>query len=508
MKSVKYFALLSLGLLSFSSCEDFLDVTPKGQLTEDIYFADEAKIEDAVAQVYSFLNWRYYRLGGMYFATHEMCADDFVVGSFADFTAFRNFEYLTNNVYLERYWDQWYGYINDCNTVIDYTKERTSDRCVLAEAQARFFRAYHYFDMVRVFGDVPLHDHVPTMAEANIPKSSETDVYKLIISDLEYAVAHLKTHAEWGEAGNGRVSKETAEGVLARVYLTLQNYDKALEYAENIIGGSYSLYADYRELYAPRNVYSCENMLPGHFTYQIINGRFRNPYVEYQGIPSEDSALGSFCLLPSADIVNAYEAGDPRKKASIFEKGDVIPGYPKEIKWKSDYVESGMVYANRKVIWDYDDKGWTYTGWPNGDYFAQEVNLPFMRYAEILLIAAEAANELGESSKAQGYLEQVRFRARGNKTFEEANVLPKITASDKVELRHAIWNERRVELAFEGHRWFDLLRYEKVETGYLTSLMKKLGRTNFDYKKHCKFPIPENRVISSEGVLTQNENWR
>lgn len=503
------FWALSLACL-FNSCEDFLNVPPEGQLTEDIYFSDESKIEDAVAQVYSSLNWRYYRLGGMYFATHEMCADDYEVGSFADFTAFRNFEYLANNVYIERYWDQWYGYINDCNVVIDYTKERNSDRCILAEAQAKFFRAYHYFDMVRVFGEIPLHDHVPEQDEANIPKSSEDEVYKLIIDDLNYAIQHLKTHEEWGSEGNGRVSQETAKGLLSLVYLTRQDYENALKYAEEVIReGDFSLYSDYRNLYAPWNNYSCENMLPGHFSYQYIAGRERNPYVEYQGIPSNDSKLGSFCILPSREIVNAYEVGDPRKTASIFEQGETIPGYPDEINWREDYVESGKIYANKKVIWDYDANGWNYSGWPSGDFFKQELNMPFMRYAEILLIAAEAANEIGgKTGEALNYLEQVRFRARGNRNYEEANVLPEIVTTDKVELRHLIWNERRVELAFEGHRWFDLVRYEKVEPGYTTNLMRALGRVNFDYNKYSIFPLPENRVISSEGMLIQNVNWR
>ena len=93
-----------------NSCEDFLNVAPEGQLTDDIYFSDESKIEDAVAQVYSSLNWRYYRLGGMFYATHEMCADDYVVGSFADFAAFRNFEYLANNVYIALIPQHYYKY--------------------------------------------------------------------------------------------------------------------------------------------------------------------------------------------------------------------------------------------------------------------------------------------------------------------------------------------------------------------------------------------------------------
>ena len=201
--------------------------------------------------------------------------------------------------------------------------------------------------------------------------------------------------------------------------------------------------------------------------------------------------------------------GDPRKTASIFEQGETIPGYPDEINWREDYVESGKIYANKKVIWDYDANGWNYSGWPSGDFFKQELNMPFMRYAEILLIAAEAANEIGgKTGEALNYLEQVRFRARGNRNYEEANVLPEIVTTDKVELRHLIWNERRVELAFEGHRWFDLVRYEKVEPGYTTNLMRALGRVNFDYNKYSIFPLPENRVISSEGMLIQNVNWR
>ena len=511
MKRLKNIFLVCTGAWALSACSsDFLDVTPEGQLTDGIYFAEETRINDAVSQVYSSLNWRFYRLGHMYFATHSLCSDDYVVGSNADFSAIQNFEYLSNNYMVERYWDRWYQYLNDCNVVTDMTKGKTSEVAVKAEAQAKYFRAYHYFDLVRVFGEVPLRDHVPSQAECDIPKSSEEDIYKQIISDLEYAITNLPTHAQWGEAGNGRVSKETAEGLLSIVYLTRQDYANALEHAEKVIASNaFSLYSDYRNLFAPWNNYSCENMMPGHYTYQNITGRTRNPYVEYQGIPSNEG-YGSYCMLPSSNIVDVYETGDPRKTASIFTKGDKIEGLEeagKTLTWKADYAADGRIYANRKVIWDYDKNGWNYAGWPNGDFFSQELNMPFMRYAEILLVAAEAANEQNDVSKAQGYLEQVRFRARGNKTYAEAGVLPQIVTSDKTELRHTIWNERRIELAFEGHRWFDLVRYEKVESGYTTLLMQKLGRSNFNYDKYNKFPLPETRVSSSQGILTQNPKW-
>lgn len=511
MKPFKNIFLMCAGALAFSACSsDFLDITPEGQLTDDIYFADEARIDDAVAQIYSCLNWRFYRLGHMYFATHEMCADDFVPGSVSDFAAIQNYEYLANNYMIERYWDRWFQYLNDCNVVTDLTKDKTSDVAVRAAAQARFFRAYHYFDLVRVFGEVPLRDHVPAASECDIPKSSEEDIYAQIIGDLEYAIAHLPTRAQWGESGNGRVSQETAKGILSIVYLTRQDYTNALKYAEEVINSNaFSLYADYRNLFAPWNNYSCENMMPGHYIYQNISGRTRNPYVEYQGIPCEEG-YGSYCLLPSENLVNAYEEGDPRKVASIFTRGDEIEGLSdagKTITWRSDY--SDRIYANRKVIWDYDKNGWNYAGWPNGDFFSQELNLPFLRYAEILLVAAEAANEQGDASKASGYIEQVRYRARGNKTYAEAGVLPPITVTEKTALRHRIWDERRIELAFEGRRWFDLVRYEKVEAGYTTDYLKNtLGRNNFSYDKYSKFPIPQTRVSSSQGVLEQNNYWQ
>lgn len=513
MKNLKYILFTGIASLFLTSCgNDFLDVTPQGQLTADQYFSEEERIDDGVSQIYSCLNWRFFRLGNMYFSTHEMGAGDLVAGASADLRAFEDFSYMANNWFLELYWGRWYQYLNDCNVVIDLAKDKTSDIAIKATAQARFFRAYHYFDMIQVFGEVPLRDHVPGLDEIDIPKSSEEEIYTLIISDLEYAIANLPTHSQWGEANNGRICKETAEGWLSIVYLFRQDYANALKYAENVINsGTFSLYSNYRDLFAPWNNYSTENMMPGHYSYQNIAGRVRNPYAEYQGLPTEEG-YGSYLVLPSPEMVKAYEDGDLRKTASIFTKGDQIEGLAeagKTITWLSDYEAKGLIYGNRKVLWDYDKNGWNYPGWPNGDFFSQELNLPFLRYAEILLIAAEASNEQGNTAKAQELLEQIRFRARGNKTFEETGKLPKITTTDKTELRHAIWNERRIEFAFEGRRWFDLIRYEKVEAGYMTNFIRNiLGRGNFDYNKHTKFPVPQINIDSSDGILVQNDYWK
>jgi hypothetical protein len=152
------------------------------------------------------------------------------------------------------------------------------------------------------------------------------------------------------------------------------------------------------------------------------------------------------------------------------------------------------------------------------------VNTIFLRFADIVLIDAEASNELGNSNDALKYLEQIRYRARGNMTFDAtvtaglnggAGILPQITTTDQTALRMAIWHERRIELALEFNRWFDLVRYNKVAaangakgTGYTEALLKNTyGRSGFDYAKFSHFPLPAPYITSSNGVLVQNPNW-
>ncbi|MFV8325319.1 RagB/SusD family nutrient uptake outer membrane protein [Flavobacterium sp. ZS1P14] len=495
MKKLKYILTIA-GLSLLVSCDDFLDVTPPSQLTTDVYFSDEESIDDALNRVYSSVNWRFFRLGTMYFTSHEFSSDDVKMNTAdVNFTSAYTFTNSPSNIYIERLWERWYLYLNDCNQVLKLASKYNDSKAAQYNAQARYFRAYWHFDLVNIFGDVVIRDHVPTADEFNIPKSPQEDVYKLIISDLEFAAENLPTRQEWGVSNLGRVTKGTALGLLAKVYLYRQDYTNAYKYAKLLVqSGEYSLDPNYRALFSTDGKYSVESMMPGHYIYQNIAGRTRNPYVEFQGIPG--SGLGSAFFAPSDDLVNSFEVNDPRKAASIFNKGETIVGYTGAINWAS-----GFQYANKKVIWPA-------TQWPDADFFKQQLNLPFLRYADLLLIYAEAANELGNSGDALDALEQVRFRARGNKTFLQAGVLPKITETNKVQLRQLIWKERRVELAIEGNRWFDLVRYEKVVPGYTTSIMNNLSRSNFNYNKNSKFPIPATFVTNSNGVLIQNPNWQ
>jgi len=513
----KYCFYIFLSIIISSCSKSFLDKQPLGALSSATLVSDTSALGLAVNRIYGSIAWREYTLGRQQFSTHELCGDDFIPGSDANMNLFQNYTYLADNGYIQQYWDRTYQNIHDCNVVIDRTSAVAAaapTSAVLYEAQAKFFRGYYNFDLTNVFGDAPLRDHDPTPAEYNIPKSTHDQIIALVISDLKYAVAHLPTKAQWGAAQAGRVSKATAQGLLAKVYLYEQDNANAKLYADSAISsGEYALYSSYRNVFGPDQLYGTENMMPGGYIFNsaIWTGRWYNPYLQYQGLPS----LGANGVIyPSPGLVNEYESGDPRLTASIFTKTDVVTGYNNN---QPVAFPSNTNYANKKVIWPF-------SYWNNSNFSFQNVNPMFLRFADVVLIDAEASNELGNTADALKYLEQIRYRARGNMSFAAtvsagmnggAGILPTATTTNKAQLRLAIWHERRVEMAMEFNRWFDLVRYNKVAapdgsdgSGYTVNLLKNVyGRTGFDYGKFSHFPIPSVYITSSNGVLVQNTNW-
>lgn len=504
-----------LSILTLTACsKSFLEKEPLATLSTASFTSDTTTLGLAVNRLYGSIAWREYTLGRQQFSTHELGADDFIPGSDANMNLFQNYSYFADNAYIQQYWDRTYQNIHYCNVVTDRTPSMTARAAAtLYEAQAKYFRAYYNFDLTNVFGDAPLRDHDPSAAEYNIPKSPHADIIKLVISDLQYASSHLPTRAQWGTTGLGRVTKGTAQGLLAKVYLYEQDYTNAKLYADSVInGGEYSLYANYRNLFSPDQLYGTENMMPGGYIFNasISSGRWYNPYLQYQGLP----AFANGVIYPSSNLAGSYESGDPRLSATLFTRTDTIIGYNGN---QPVAFPAATNYANKKVIWPF-------SYWNQSNFSFQNVNPMFLRFADIVLIDAEASNESGNTADALKYLEQIRFRARGNMTYAAtvtagmnggAGILPQITVTDKASLRLAIWHERRIELALEFNRWFDLVRYNKVAaadgsdgTGYTEALLiNTYGRTNFNYAKFSHFPIPQVYITSSNGVLIQNSNW-
>lgn len=499
MKKIIYSCMIVLsGVLV--SCEDFLDKEPLAKTSDNVILADEKNIDMFVSRLYGTLSWREWYIGRQMFNLWEFGADDYEGkpgnGQYANY---KNFTYDPSEWAITEYWNRTYDCLNHCNQIIDRTPAfENRDIANLAEAQAKLFRAYYNFGLVTIFGEAPLRDKLPALPEEyDLPKSSSEEFYKLIISDLDFAIANLKTRSEWGTAGLGRITKGTAQGLLSKVYLYRQDYENARKYANDVIsGGEYRLADSFRSIFDPKNPYSEENMMPGHYKFsdQIWSGRWWNPLAQYNGI---GNGVGNGELMVTESLVNAFEAGDPRKVATIFDAAtDKIEGAEDVV--PADHIK----YANKKVIWPKSD-------WNQDQFSWTDVNPMFLRYADILLIYAEASNELGNTAEAEKTLEQVRFRARGNKSFAEANVLPELKGLSKEVMREAIWKERRVEMAFEFQRWPDLMRYEKVVPGYTTNLLKNIyARSSFDYARHSKYPIPQSKLDSSQDILQQHDVWK
>lgn len=497
----KYF-LACFFVLSYTACSDeFLNEEPLGTPSSATLFADEAGAIRATNGIYAHLrNWDV--VGFPFFGIKELPSDDADVGSspgdgsFPRLELINTFTYDPNTGELNGYWVGTYRGINRCNQVIDNIPDIDMDENLKARliGEARFLRAFYYFDLVRAFGEVPLIRNAytdPETARNGVAKSSEDEIYAFIIEDLNAAITALPLKDEYPASELGRATKGAAQGMLAKVYLFRQNYENALSNAQAVIqSGQYSLYPDYRNMFLPDQ----ENGSGSLFEAQIIDREdqaISNEYTKWQGVRGQ---FGWGFNAPSEDLSNAYEEGDPRRTATIFYSGDTLEGASGP--YYLPVSEGAMPRANKKTMIPVNM-------WPAGYPGNSPTNYIILRYADILLIYAEAANELGQSTEALMYLNMVRERARG----DNSDVLPDITTMDKAELREIIWHERRVELAMEGQRFFDVIRQDKVQPGRATAIFHNTGKTDFDVNMHATFPIPQQQIDVSAGALTQDDNW-
>ena len=500
----KIYSLLLASILSFTSCSDFLDTAPQGKMTQDIFFAEEEGALMGINAIYAHMKtWNI--VGFAWFGIMEVPSDNSETGSspadgsWARVNSLNDFTYDVYTSELNGWWTGNYTGIGYCNVALDNLNALKDEQLKIRSiAQARFFRGFFYFNLVRAYGGVPLVTYIQNPDEYDQPCASEEQVYKQIIDDLTYAATNLPTRDEWGTAERGRVTKGTAEGLLAKVYLFRQDYSNAKKYAGQVIDrGEYGLHPNYRDLFSPDSYYSNEVMLADQYLWGSDAARNKvSEYVKWQGARG---FAGWGFGVPSQSLVDAYEEGDPRKEATILHNGENMEGLG-VINFKN---EAGVQpYANKKVMWPK-------TYWNTNAFGKMNCHLYFLRYADVLLMYAEACNELasGENDalvdQALAKLEMVRARARQSGT--DPDVLPKITERDKAKLRKIIWNERRIELAMEGHRFHDLIRADKIVPGYATEMIHAHGKTNFNINQHSTFYIPQTQIDISQGILKQNK---
>jgi hypothetical protein len=485
--TLSFSLILSAGLIS---CRDeFLDKAPKGELTSDNFFQDELQAEQAVNAIYAHLRSFNVHVFS-YIGITDIASDDADKGSVPGDAGFlqdiNDFTFDANNTAVNGIWSGYYQGIFRANQVLANVPniEMEEDLQTRLLGEARFLRAYFYFFLVRTYGDIPLIDRPLNPDEYRQERVSADEIYAFIKEDLNFAIANLPEKSEYAAADLGRATSGAAKAYLAKVHLFQNDFQAAFQAAQEVIlSNEYALYPNYEAIFRREGEHSSESIFEVS-TVGLEQGGGASQFNEVQGIRGNPNNGWGF-NNPSDDLVAAYEENDPRLGATVIFNGDTL-----------STGEVVMADPNMGSEAKFSKKAWVPERPPIG-FGNSGANIRLFRYADLLLIAAEAANELGNSTEALDYLNQVRDRARqGN-----PEILPDVTTTNQAELRTTIWQERRVELAMEQHRYFDLVRQ-----GQAQAVFNNLD-INWTPGKHEVYPIPQSEIDISAGTLTQNPGY-
>ncbi len=510
--SIKNIAItLLFGLLSLTiGCSDLLDQQPQGEWVQ----GDEGSggsFQSDVFTLYAKIRGFTVTSGTTALAIHCFRSEDAEKGSTASDGAahgrmFDDFEYITTNGLISGYWTGNYEIIILANKILDDIAEAEKASGTLSEgdlinkSEAHFFRAFAFFNLVRAFGDVPKIDFkINNAEEANIAKSPTADIYALIDSDLAIAEQHLpKT---WAPVYIGRLTWGAARSLHAKTYMQRNDWPNMYSASTDVINsGLYNLNTPYNQIFRETGENSSESILELQCTAtpsQPGSNDIGSQFAQVQGVRGAGEwNLGWGWHTPTQLLADAFETGDPRKNETLLyfiKTGEDPNSIPANQPWNEKPISNADVinkYYNKKAYTNPTLRA-TYT---KGGFW---YNIRLIRYADIVLMAAESANETGKAAEALQYLEMVRSRARGN----NASILPEVTTTNQADLRDAIRHERRVELGMEFDRFYDLVRW-----GIARDVLHAAGKTGYQ-DKHALLPLPQAEVDKSNGVLKQNPNY-
>lgn len=476
-----------ISMLIYTACTDkYLDVPPQGQQKAQQFWQTESDATKAVNAIYANLRgWTNVAFAPI--AVESMGADDAEKGSDPSDATFMNdfdnFTATSTEGQLSDFWNGQYQNINLCNQVIDNIPLIRMDGSLQSRyiAEAKFVRAYSYFRLVRAFGDVPLRLTVPKDASGyNIPRTPKAEVYAAIEQDLTDAAGVLPQ--TYTGADVGRATKGAALALHAKVAMYLAKWSDVKSLTEQVMGLGYSLFPDFYQLFRTNNENCSESIFEIQCALILGNPDASNSqYSQVQGVRGVTGGGWGF-NIPTQSLADAFEAGDPRKAATIIFRGVTTPS--------GDAIPSSVSNAM------YNMKSYVpFSQYVSGYNEGSQQNVRVIRYADVLLMNAEANNELGNAAQALASLELVRARARAGNNA----ILPKVTTTDQAALRTAIWNERRVELAMEYDRYFDVIRQGRA--------LSVFGPKGWTANKNEVWPVPQSEIDLSVGVLTQNPGY-
>ena len=493
--------LFIFSIILFSSCEDQLDIPPKSNLELANFFATIEDFDLALTGAYDPIAVHQGNRGfGTYFkgllmmgraGTDEM----YVNQGFWDATGkeignytFTSFSRIPNTV-----WELQYIGINRCNVVIDKIKstdisipEATKQR-ILGEAS--FLRAFYYFQLARYFGGVPIITEDTNLNEFRNLRSSLAETYELIISDLKVAEENIPVINELG-----RATKYAAKSYLAKVYLQMSGEplndataaEKSAAYAKDVIdNGPYSLELVYSDIFELDNEHGVEYIFDAEY---IATNDEGGEVGTWDGPPGAWTHTITYSICRAMpELYDSYAEGDVRRDHNIVDyvvidaDGNTEPtndGFYYAFKWRHDPNPDTRGYA---------------TEWQS------PFNFPLTRFADVLLIYAEAQTRATGSPDAEAYAAINRVRSRAG--------LDNLVGLSGSEFLDAVLDERKWELAFEGHRWADLVRYGKlIEAVRASSLGNPIAASNIK-DHHILFPVPDREIQVSSGDLEQNPGY-
>ena len=491
-------------VLSFSSCneDNFLDISAKGSLTNDTYLTTSDEIETAIIALYNNLQEAYSSgyWTSIYFVKNlpsDDCNAGSTIGDQSGYQELDDFDYGADNVKTEAVWTNLYKIIYGCNTIINNVT-LTDDTSLDLIAEAKAIRGFSFFNLVQMFGGVPLRlVNASSESEYPLARSTAEEVYAQIETDFTDAIEKLPLKSTLSSDNKYRFSKGAAQGFLGKVYLYEKKYSQAVTQFNYVItSGEYSLIPDYDDIWTSGEEFGLGSLFEISYTsgesydwgnFPWTGGNESNIEIVLQG-PRDavyDLSGGTFSFIngwgfniPTSVIGNAYaNAGDT-------ERGDA------NVMSEANFIAAGGAIVDESAH-DYEGyvrmKYSTYSSETVTDGIKElnfGTNWRLLRYADILLMAAEANHFNSDDATATSLINQVRTRA-GLGNFSG-------------DIFDAIVTERQLELSFEGVRFWDLVRWGLAAD--------KLSSRGFTANKNELFPIPTNEIIGNSAITTADQN--
>ena len=487
--SITLIALAIFSTITISCSDDFVDRPVQYSIDSENYFNSKSDYDNALIAAYDLLQTTY--LNSM---LGEIASDNTLAGgeSQSDTPGFQQIDDMIHtpvNSNLKNLWDWMFAGVQRANFILEFKDKTDFPEKKQVIAEARFLRAYYHFELVKWFGAIPMKGDARFSPgdEKLIPRSPVSAVYASIEADLIFAAANLSTTA----AQKGRVTRGAALALLGKAYLYQNKFAPAASTLESLIStSSYSLIANYNTIFENAGENGLESVFEVQYTdvegsgFGCLQCSEGNVAVGFNGPRNYTGTLftsGFSFNVPTLKVVNAFEAGDLRKAVAILD----IEAWA---------TSTGATFG----------KGYEHTGFFNRKYIPRtrrsesqgDLNLTnpnnyrAIRYADVLLMAAEAYNRGGiDDTKARGYLNQVRRRAFGDLNHD--------ISSSGAALTDFILAERRLELVGEGHRFFDLVRTGKAAQEI----------PGFKANKNELFPIPIEEIQFANGNWQQNPGY-